>query len=116
MTKEELFQHIKETYSVEPDYPWMDENAVVRHQDTRKWFGLVMNITANKLGLKSSEKIDVLNIKCDPMLIGSFVVEKGFYPAYHMNKNSWITIDINQVQDDMIKMLVDMSYELTNKK
>ncbi|MBE7087436.1 MAG: MmcQ/YjbR family DNA-binding protein [Clostridiales bacterium] len=116
MTKEELFKHIKATYDVEPDYPWMDENAVVRHKDTRKWFGLVMNITADKLGIKSSDRIDVLNVKCDPILIGSLVQEKGYYFAYHMNKNSWISIDINQVKDDNLKMLLDMSYELTSKK
>lgn len=116
MKKETLFGFIKDTYGVEPDYPWLDSNAVVRHQDTRKWFGVVMNITADKLGLKSDRRMDIMNVKCDPIFIGSLIQESGFYPAYHMNKSSWVTIDIENAMDDQIKMLIDMSYELTKKK
>lgn len=116
MNKEALFQFIKDTYGVEPDYPWFDENAVVRHPDTRKWFGILMCITADKLGICSCDKIDVLNVKCDPILIGTLIQEKGYYPAYHMNKASWISIDIQNVKDDEIKMLIDMSYHLTKHK
>lgn len=116
MDKQALFKFIKETYNVEPDYPWFDENAVVRHQDTRKWFGVIMNITADKLGINSEKRMDILNVKCDPILTGSLRRENGYYPAYHMNKSSWITIDIENVKGDEIKMLVDMSYELTKKK
>lgn len=116
MNKKALFDFIKDTYSVEPDYPWFDGNAVVRHQDTRKWFGVIMTITADKLGLNSGERMDILNVKCDPILLGSFRGEKGYYPAYHMNKSSWLTIDIKRVKAEEIKMLLNMSYELTKKK
>ena len=37
--------------------------AVLRHSDSGKWFALVMDITADKLGLDSDEEIDVLNVK-----------------------------------------------------
>ncbi len=116
MKKETLFKFIKDTYGVEPDYPWFDENGVVRHRDTGKWFGVIMNISAGKLGLNSEKKIDILNTKCDFSLIGSLRGKKGYYPAYHMNKTNWITIDIENVKDDEIKMLLDISYELTKKK
>ncbi|MDD4689468.1 MAG: MmcQ/YjbR family DNA-binding protein [Eubacteriales bacterium] len=115
MDKDTLFNWIRETYGVEPDYPWFDDNAVVRHRSNKKWFGLVMTIPSSKVGLPTNENIDVLNIKLEPILISSLHHQKGFYPAYHMNKTSWITIDINSVAEYEIKMLLDMSYELTRK-
>ena len=43
MNRKGLEQLIFDTYSVEPDYPWMDtpESAVFRHAANRKWFALV---------------------------------------------------------------------------
>lgn len=31
MTRQEVFDYVKKTYGTEPDYPWMDDNAVLRH-------------------------------------------------------------------------------------
>ena len=34
-------------------------------------------------------------------------------PGYHLNKKHWITIDLNgTIPDDMVKNLVDESYDL----
>ena len=61
--------------------------------------------------------IDVVNLKCDPALIGLLRQERGFFPAYHMSKTSWITVAIDgSVADDKRKMLLDMSYEATAPK
>lgn len=118
MNKEELFKWVKETYDIEADYPWIDDDsAVLRHKDNRKWFGLVMNITADKLGLKSKKRVNVLNVKCDPLLIYALHQKNGFFPAYHMNKTNWISILLDgTVESDEIKPMLDMSYELTKKK
>lgn len=53
---------------------------------------LVVEINARKLGLPEDKTVDVLNIKCDPMMIGSLRMKEGFFPAYHMNKENWISI------------------------
>ena len=59
----------------------------------------------------------VVNWKCDPILIGSLRKENGFFPAYHMNKASWITVALDgSVPDEQIKMLLDMSYNATTAK
>ena len=56
-------------------------------------------------------------MKCDPLLIGSLLMEDGFYPAYHMNKQYWITILLNAgVEDKKIAALLEMSYELTESR
>ena len=76
-----------------------------------------MDIPKNKIGLESTQIMDILNVKCDPILIGTLRKEKGFYPAYHMNKENWITVALDgNVGDEKIKMLIDLSFEMTGAK
>ena len=51
-----------------------------------------MDVPKNKLGLQGTEILDVVDLKCDPILIGSLRKEAGYFPAYHMSKASWITV------------------------
>lgn len=119
MNRTEIVQYIAETYQTDPDFPWakFPEDMVFRHEDNRKWFALAMRITKEKLGLPEKTPIDVLNVKCEPFIIGSLRQEPGIYPAYHMSKTNWITIALDgSVKDEKIKWLLDMSYELTAKE
>lgn len=117
MNRQELLDRVRERYSVEPDYPWNDGNAVLRHGSNRKWFALVMQVTPRVLGLPGEVPLDILNIKCPPTLIGALRSQPGFLPAYHMNKDQWITILLDgSVEADQIMSLVDLSYDLTGVK
>lgn len=117
MTRQDIFEWCKKQYDVEPDYPWYDWNAVLRHKDNRKWFGLVLEINGGKLGMDTEKMVDLLNIKCDPMLIGSLLLRRGFFPAYHMNKDNWVSILLDAPEnDEKIKSLLDMSYEMTKNR
>ena len=117
MTRQDIFVWCKQQYDVEPDYPWNDWNAVLRHKDNRKWFGLVLEINGGKLGMDTEKMVDLLNIKCDPMLIGSLLLRRGFFPAYHMNKDNWVSILLDAPEnDEKIKSLLDMSYEMTRSR
>ncbi len=119
MNRDELEQFINENYNAEADYPWLKypNYEVFRHSNNRKWFALIMDIPKNKLGLPGTDIIDVVNFKCDPLLIGSLLKEAGFFPAYHMNKENWVTVALDEsVNDDTIKMLLDMSYDATALK
>ena len=76
-----------------------------------------MVIPRRTLGLDGDGTIDVVNLKCDPVLIGSLRLEKGFFPAYHMSKEKWITVALDgTVDDERLKALVDMSFDLTAVK
>ena len=56
--------------------------------------------------------LDVMDIKCSTIMIGSLLSTKGFLPAYHMNKNHWISIVLdNSVPDDQIIPLLELSYD-----
>ena len=119
MNRAELKACIEETYNAISDFPWESDPdyEVFRHGNNKKWFALIMNIPKAKLGLPSDEMTDVVNLKCDPLLIGSLRSEPGIFPAYHMSKEHWITVALDgSVPDDKLKMLLDMSFELTSVK
>lgn len=117
MTREELFQWVKEEYGTEPEYPWKDSNVVLRRADNDKWYGVILSVPENKLGLVGDNIVEVINLKSDPMLIGSLRGQKGYFPAYHMNKEKWISILLGDAGlDESIKNLIALSYELTAPK
>ena len=119
MNRNELESFIKETYNADANYPWFKypNYEVFRHSSNQKWFTLIMDVPKSKLGLQGTETLDVVNFKCAPLLIGSLREESGFFPAYHMNKDSWITVALDDsVSDEKIKMLLDMSYQATAPK
>ena len=128
MNRQDIFEWCQKTYKVSPDYPWNDDNAVLRHKDNRKWFGVVLSVRSDRLPLAGSadpycayaetcQYLDILNVKCDPVMIGSFLTKSGYFPAYHMNKDKWISILLDGPEpDDEIKMLLDISFEMTRPK
>ena len=119
MNLQEMKDHIFDTYSVEPDHPFKmdDVSCVFRHADNRKWFALTMNIPYRTLGIAREGNVDILNIKCDPILIGSLRGRPGILPAYHMNKDKWLTLllDGSAAREDIIPLL-SMSYDLTKTR
>ena len=118
MTRQEIEKYMLETYGSVAEYPWITapKYAVYRHEDNRKWFAVVMDIPKRKLGIDSDEIVDIMNVKCDPILVASLINENGFFPAYHMVKGKWITIMLDSVDAEQIKWLLGMSFELTMKR
>ena len=116
--KEQLFTYVREQYGVEPDYPFSTapEYPVLRHTGSRKWFALLMDVPRDRLGLKGTERVDVINLKCDTMS-GALRMQPGILPAYHMHRDSWITVLLDgTVPAEDIYPLIDLSYHLTSVK
>lgn len=115
MKREALFESVFEKYQVEPDYPWQKNSdyAVLRHKFKKKWFALVFAIQAEKLGLEGETLLQAMNIKVQPELLGSLRMQPGILPAYHMNKEHWVTVLLDKVPDAEILDLIDESYRLT---
>lgn len=87
---------------------------VFRHQDTGKLFGLIANVEKRKLGINADDTVDIINIKADPEMISILKAFPGYLPAYHMNKNHWITILLDgSVKEKQIIELLKTSYYLT---
>ena len=75
-----------------------------------------MSITYKQLGLTSSQKIDVINIKCSSETIEKLIDYKTFFPAYHMNKKYWMSIVLSDSLDmELFTKLLKESYLLANK-
>ena len=119
MDRAALKNYILETYHAVLDYPWQQypNYAVFRRGNNQKWFALMMDLPKKNLGLNEDGLLEVVNLKCDPVLIASLRSEPGFFPAYHMNKTNWITVCLDgTVPAEKLKLLLDMSYELTPPK
>ncbi|KKK32973.1 hypothetical protein WN59_13115 [Salinicoccus sediminis] len=116
LNREDVLDFAHERYGVRPDYPWkkFPNFAVIRHEDNGRWFCLIMDLTRDKLGMEGTEKIDVLNVKVRGEFIGPLRERENIYPAYHMDKNNWVSIvlDFTRNKED-IRDLIAESYELT---
>ena len=115
MTRQEVFEWCKQKYGTKPDYPWGDRNAVLRHKENKKWYGVVIEVRQDKFGLLGNRKVDVLNLKCDPMTIDFLQRQDGYFPAYHMNKVNWISVLLGgPAPNEEVKNLIDISYKNTS--
>lgn len=64
-------------------------------------------------GIRRRWKINILDVKCDPDLVGMIIQTYGFLPGYHMNKRHWITILLDDsVSEAKTLDFLDMSYDL----
>ena len=118
MTKQQILEYCLSTYNTSPDYPFDDllETVVLRHSNNRKWYALVMRVSRRKFGIDSDKVIDVVNLKLPTEMFGSFGAADGVYPAYHMNKLHWVSVLLPDAPDDVVKFLVNVSFEATKAK
>ena len=119
MDRTELTAYIGETYRADAEFPWSryPNYAVFRHSGNKKWFAAILDVPRAKLSLGGEGTLDVVNLKCGPAMTGSLRLEPGFFPGYHMNKENWITAALDgSVSDGKIRMLLDISYDLTRPR
>lgn len=105
-------------YNNIPEFLWekFPISAVFRNNKTKKWYGLIANIEYSKINKSNKGNIEVLNIKQDKEEIQNLLTQEGFYPAYHMNKKTWITLVLDEtIPDKIIYELIDKSYKFSQK-
>lgn len=106
-----------QTYGTKEEYLWasVPNYAVLRHP-SGKWYGIIMDIPKKRLGMDSDEIIDILVIKCDQVLKAALLETQGFLPAYHMNREHWITVLLDgSAEKDLALHLLDASYRMTDQ-
>lgn len=111
-----LFAFAAERFGTKPEYLWSrtPDCAVLRCGNNDKWYAIVMDVDGSKLGRPDLEKVDIVNVKCSPLMTGSLLAMDGIFPAYHMNKDSWISVLLNgSVDMEQLKALLEMSHELS---
>lgn len=119
--REAVDSFIGKKYGAHAEYLWQrDPNSCVyRHEDNRKWFGIIMVIPREKLGLEGSGRVEILNLKLSDVLAVELLTQNaGFFPAYHMGSGStWVTILLDgTVQPEQIYPLIDESFGVTAPK
>ncbi len=113
-------EYIKSEYGVKPEFLWPERYpsyAVFRHDDNRKWFALVGNVSGKSLGLEDDKEVEFINLKFDKNETYDFAeTNDHVFPAYHMNKNNWITIVLDGgLSDELVFALIRKSYLLSDK-
>ena len=117
MKREEIYEYVKKQYGTVPEYLWKEspESAVLRHKNG-KWYAVLMQVEKSRLGLEGDTEVDIIDVKCNPDMVGLLTQTYGFLPGYHMNKKYWISVYFNQaVPDEKIKELVRKSYDIVVK-
>lgn len=92
-----LLTYIEQQYQDKPDFPFKKypQFAVFRYPTNQKWYALLMKLPRNKIDHHhaiSANLIDIVNIRFNKNKIEQALSYTGVYPAYHMNKKSWVSI------------------------
>ena len=118
MKREEIFEYVKNQYGTVPEYLWetSPKSAVLRHKNG-KWYAVLMQVEKSRLGLEEESMVDVINVKCEPDMVGLLTQTYGFLSGYYMNKKYWITMLLDgRVSEAKILDFLDLSYDLIDQK
>lgn len=118
LKREEIFEYVKNQYGTVPEYLWetSPKSAVLRHKNG-KWYAVLMQVEKSRLGLEEESMVDIINVKCEPDMVGLLTQTYGFLSGYHMNKKYWITMLLDgRVSEAKILDFLDLSYDLIDQK
>ena len=88
--------------------------GVCRHGEKGKWYAVFMPVAYKKFGIGKEGETEVVTLKCIPQLGASVADGQSVFPAYHMNKEHWISILLDgSAGCGQVKSLIDLSYNLT---
>ncbi|MBQ1402284.1 MAG: MmcQ/YjbR family DNA-binding protein, partial [Oscillospiraceae bacterium] len=76
-----------------------------------------MRLPYSRLGLEKPGSVDIVDVKCGPLLMDAYRRQPGILPGYHMNKDNWVTILLDgTAEDGLIRELMDISYDMTKNR
>lgn len=113
-----IAKYIIEKYHVSPEFLWekFPGYDVFRNSLNQKWFAIIMDVDRSKFTVGSGE-VTILDVKVEEERMTTLLQQDGFYPGYHMNKRSWITVVLDDsVSDETIQQIIDDSYQLISAK
>ena len=113
---DDIIKFIKQEYGVGPEYLWEKYSTfcVFRHINNQKWFCLMGTLPRKILKLCGGGMIDFINVKCDKENTDFLHGIPGILPAYHMNKQNWITVLLDgTIPIKNVKKLLQDSFDLT---
>ena len=117
---EDVLRYVKERYNstiVKPFKTNPDIKALVTTKN--KWYALFLDVEYSKLQKDSlvDSKVKIINLKHLSSEISTVINNRNIFPSYHMNKNHWISVVLdNNIDIEYVKELIELSYNLVNNK
>lgn len=118
-----VIAYAAQTYQTQLEFLWakLPEAAVLRRQDNKKWYAVLLTVARSKIGLadnnQNGNKIEIIDMRLEPQILAQTLDGVKYFPGYHMNKKHWYTICLDgSVEIAEICQRLDISYELTKKK
>lgn len=111
-----LADFIREALDGTPEFLWekFPSYAAFRKGADKKWYALIGSVPVRKLDKtkETDETVEVVNVKASGEKLNALLSQKGFYPAWHMNKKTWVSISLDDtVSDKKMQKLLTESYE-----
>ena len=112
-----IMAFVQEKYGNQLEYLWekSPDTAVLRHEDNQKWYAILMRIPWDRLDKGRDGLVEAVNLKHDQ--VADLLLNKGIYPAFHMNKRYWISVALDDaLSDEEVLEVIEKSWNLTTKK
>ncbi|MFC5681363.1 MmcQ/YjbR family DNA-binding protein [Streptococcus downii] len=112
-----IMAQVQKKYGNQLEYLWekSPDTAVLRHEDSKKWYAVLMRIPWDRLDKAREGLVEAVNLKHDQ--VADLLSQKGIYPAFHMNKRYWISLALDDsLSDEDVLDLLEISWNLTLKK
>ena len=68
--------------------------------DNKKWYGAILTVSKRKLGLRSDDMAEIIDLRIQPELMNDKKKKKNYYPGWHMNKKHWFTVILDESVPD----------------
>lgn len=114
----EVIEYIRQKYANELEFLWekFPDNAIWRRTDNEKWYGVILTVSKNKLGIKSDETVEIIDLRIQPEQMTELIDNENYFPGWHMNKKNWYTIILDgSVPTEELCHRIDESYILAKK-
>ena len=112
-----IIEIIKEKYGAEPEFLWKQfpEYGAIRVPGKKPWFGLIGRVPFSKLGIEEEGMAEVINLKVEPELVQELIKEGKVLPAYHMNKQHWYSLILDDhLSDEEVAQMIEKSFSLVD--
>ncbi len=113
-----IINYAKIKYADELEFLWekSPDCAVLRRKDTQKWYAIIMKVSLKKFGINDDKIVEIINFRVNPNETEKIIDKRVYFPAYHMNKRSWISLYLENLKNiKELEQRIDESYLLAVK-
>lgn len=114
----QVIEYVRKRYDDELEFLWpkSPDSAILRRQDSKKWYAVLMIIPREKLRLAGSDQVEIIDLRMEPAELAQLIDGKRYFPGWHMNKKHWLTVCLDDsVEAAEIFQRIDVSFALAAK-